>query len=351
MIGAEKFRAWMPHPGYNKKDSTPPDYTPMANASKESAQIMGKLGQDQLDFAKQQYADMAPTYKQIVDADMATQAQTQRQGQEYYDYMQNTFRPVEKSLVDESMQSPDAVMGEYAGRAKADMTASFANQRAQGIRQMAAMGVNPNSGRFDATTRAAGLQEAAATAGAVTAGRNQGKALGYAKRMDAAGLGRGLPGASTGAYGVAVNAGNSAGSNTSAPGLAYSQMATPGINAVGTGLGQQIQGLGSMLNSQTNVYNQSQNAQGELGGAVLGTAGRIGAALPWGTILSDRRLKRDIRKIGETRDGLNLYEFEYKWGGGRQVGVMADEVEKVMPEAVMTGADGFKRVNYSMLGV
>lgn len=55
--------------------------------------------------------------------------------------------------------------------------------------------------------------------------------------------------------------------------------------------------------------------------------------------------------------GFGLYLFDFKeqykdaFGRARQFGVMADEVEAVMPEAVMLRADGFKAVYYEMLGI
>lgn len=72
---------------------------------------------------------------------------------------------------------------------------------------------------------------------------------------------------------------------------------------------------------------------------------------------SDPRIKQDIVCIGTHPLGIGLYLFDYKpvftdaWGHGRQFGVMADEVEKVMPEAVSMHPDGYKMVNYSMLGI
>jgi hypothetical protein len=46
---------------------------------------------------------------------------------------------------------------------------------------------------------------------------------------------------------------------------------------------------------------------------------------------------------------LSVYAYEYVWGGGRQVGVMADEVEQILPSAVFTDSLGFKAVDYSQL--
>lgn len=63
---------------------------------------------------------------------------------------------------------------------------------------------------------------------------------------------------------------------------------------------------------------------------------------------SDRRLKRNIHRIGTHRLGIGIYEFDYVWGE-HAIGVMADEVRKVMPEAVIRGEDGYDRVDYSKL--
>ena len=55
--------------------------------------------------------------------------------------------------------------------------------------------------------------------------------------------------------------------------------------------------------------------------------------------------------------GFGLYLFRYKpehrgsHGDGRCFGVMADEVECVTPAAVSMHADGYKRVNYTMLEI
>ncbi|NNE23649.1 MAG: tail fiber domain-containing protein [Rhizobiales bacterium] len=65
---------------------------------------------------------------------------------------------------------------------------------------------------------------------------------------------------------------------------------------------------------------------------------------------SDIRLKRDIAVIGKLPNGLKLYKFKYLWSNVEWVGVMAQDVLKVAPEAVITGKDGFYRVRYDLLG-
>ena len=72
---------------------------------------------------------------------------------------------------------------------------------------------------------------------------------------------------------------------------------------------------------------------------------------------SDRSLKENIVRIDDHPLGIGLYLFDFKeeyrplWGSDRQFGVMADEVETVMPEAVCEHPDGYKMVNYAMLGI
>ncbi len=70
------------------------------------------------------------------------------------------------------------------------------------------------------------------------------------------------------------------------------------------------------------------------------------AALP--LMFSDRRLKRNITRIGTHSLGIGLYEWNYLWGE-HSTGVMADEVRAVMPQAV-TNIGGFDAVDYAMLG-
>jgi len=73
--------------------------------------------------------------------------------------------------------------------------------------------------------------------------------------------------------------------------------------------------------------------------------------------MSDRRLKENIIRVGEHPLGVGLYLFDYKsefqeeCGYGRRFGVMADELEKVMPSAVITHPNGYQAVNYEMIGI
>jgi len=95
---------------------------------------------------------------------------------------------------------------------------------------------------------------------------------------------------------------------------------------------------------------RQQNTQMWMGlaGSVIGAAGSaVGGAL---AKPSDRKLKKNISKIGESPSGLNIYSFEYKdskFGSGRFQGVMADET----PGHAVTNNGEYDMVNYSMIDV
>lgn len=67
---------------------------------------------------------------------------------------------------------------------------------------------------------------------------------------------------------------------------------------------------------------------------------------PWN---SDERLKRDIRKIGQLSRDIGIYRFRYAWSDQVYVGVLAQEVQKVRPDAVVEGEDGYLKVFYDRL--
>jgi hypothetical protein len=101
--------------------------------------------------------------------------------------------------------------------------------------------------------------------------------------------------------------------------------------------------------NQLNAYNAQQASSGGFLGGLMNLGGTLGSAY----IKSDRKLKKDIKRIGTHDLGIGIYTYHYKDGHNLpkelQVGVMADEVETIMPEAVITMADGYKAVNYALI--
>jgi hypothetical protein len=66
---------------------------------------------------------------------------------------------------------------------------------------------------------------------------------------------------------------------------------------------------------------------------------------------SDIRLKHDIALLGRLDNGLGFYRFVYNYGRKAYVGVMAQEVQAIMPDAVWRASDGYLRVSYDKVGV
>ena len=66
---------------------------------------------------------------------------------------------------------------------------------------------------------------------------------------------------------------------------------------------------------------------------------------------SDMRLKRAISRVGTHPMGFGIYRFKYLWSDTAYIGVLAQEVLKKAPHAVVAGPADFLSVNYHALGV
>ena len=135
-----------------------------------------------------------------------------------------------------------------------------------------------------------------------------------------------------------------------------SQVTNP--NFVTTPAGPDYMGAAqSGYNAQVANANAQNAASSGFTGGLMQLGGTLGAAAIANPAIfaSDIRTKENIKAIGWLPNGLPVYEYEYKakykdqWGHGKQTGVMAHEVEKVMPEAVIEHPDGYKMVNYGAL--
>jgi len=87
------------------------------------------------------------------------------------------------------------------------------------------------------------------------------------------------------------------------------------------------------------------------GGGFRGGGGGRGGGGRGGGRRSDITLKHDIVLLGHLPNGLGYYRFSYNGSDRPYVGVMAQEVQTVMPKAVVRDRDGTLRVLYDRLGV
>ena len=123
--------------------------------------------------------------------------------------------------------------------------------------------------------------------------------------------------------------------------LSNSQVQMPnfgGIAQVGVGAPDVLGANALALNQGNFKANQGQQLQNNL----FSLGGSLGGAA---ILASDRRLKKNIKHVGELLNGLKVYVYDYIWGE-RSMGVMADEVKKLFPDAVVN-IGGFDHVKYA----
>jgi hypothetical protein len=127
--------------------------------------------------------------------------------------------------------------------------------------------------------------------------------------------------------------------------LGTGQVGMPtGVQYNPTGVGQtDVLGANALSLNQQNQNYQSRNQQQQ---ALMGGLFQLGGAAIGA---SDRRLKRDIKRVGTMANGLPVYEYRYVWGRKRHVGVMAQDVLKMGIDAVVRHWTGFLMVDYGKL--
>lgn len=104
--------------------------------------------------------------------------------------------------------------------------------------------------------------------------------------------------------------------------------------------------VGGLINENYNqrlgIWEREQQQTQQILGGLFGLAGSFAR-------LSDDDAKKDKTKVAPLGGGANLWAFRYKGApkdSPKEVGLMASEVEKIAPQAVRRGHDGYRRVNY-----
>jgi len=336
------------YPGGKGGNSAPPPDPALIAAQIKSMGIQDSAIQSIL----AQSAEMAPLQKEQLQFGLDSARTAYGQSQDDRGFMLNRREKLsglqDSMLTDAAKFNTEDRANELAGQATADVNQGFSSAREQSGRAMARMGVNPSSGRALAMGNQTAIAQAGALASASTNARTgarlEGRALtdrasnalaGYpAMGMQATGAGAGI-----GASGISM-------ANTGLAGLNSGAMSAGGM------AGLMGQNAASMYGTMGNYKNQQDQiaASNDPFASILGAGAQLGAAYIG---KSDRRLKQDIVAVGaDERTGLVLYEFSYIGApAARYRGVMADEVELVMPEAVIHGEDGFASVNYGLLGI
>ena len=260
----------------------PPDYTPIAQGQMESAQLAATVAREQLQWAKEQYADNKEVSQKVIDRAFATaDAEATAAGNDRRRYEQK-YQPQEDALLaDASSYNTVARQEQESGRAAATVNTQIDAARQGAIADLESYGIDPSQTRSAAMDLGVRVAQGAASAGAANAGREQAINQGRALRSEAINVGRGYGSQIAQTYATSLAAGNQAVN----AGLATT---ASGSSSMGTGAqwhniaGQNQLGAISTLtqdyqNQQKNYQFQQQNAGGV--GSALGTVagGIVGA--------------------------------------------------------------------------
>lgn len=124
------------------------------------------------------------------------------------------------------------------------------------------------------------------------------------------------------------------------------QVQPPNLIGAQANMSQQ---MNDIWKAQTQKYGDLWGSLGNIGGSVLGgwaSSPTGGAMLSSMFALSDARYKTDIVPMGTSINGIPVYSFRFPWEQRRRLGMLAQEVEKIMPDAVAT-VDDVKFVDYA----
>lgn len=263
----------------------------------------------------------------------------------------NTAVPFENELLSDVRRFDSrAYKDQLVGQALTDTQAQFDSAQQQQLRGLARMGVTPTSGKFQALSNQTAIAKATAMASAANKTRQAADQIGLSTKMQMYGGMRGLAGLGATNAQLGLGAMGTANQSAGAMGAAaggYVNANNSALGAYNSGVAQGISGLGSYNQLQQNAVKINNDA--DPFAAILGAGAQLGAARLG---KSDRRLKDILEVVGkDERTGLTLYKFRYKGGKRVFIGVMADEVEQVRPDAVYEMPDGYLAVDYHALGM
>ena len=253
------------------------------------ADAQAQLGRDQLAFTKEQWAQMKPTMDamsqraiQISDAQLAQMKQQSDIAADYDNYNKTTFRPLEQGIVaDAQGYDTPARRAEAAARASADVEKTAGMAVADMNRDILRRGGTLDDGGARGNTLDLALGKARMRAGASDSAVRNIEQQGYARKMDAASLGRGLPANQATSAAIANTAGN--GSNANMQTALNPQM--QGVQQVQSGYNSAAAtnaNSGNLYGQASRTYADMMDSYNRIAGAAGVAAGNL-AMMKWGT--------------------------------------------------------------------
>lgn len=333
--------------GFHLRCADAPDTSGQNAAALASA----KLSEDQFNWFKGEYERTAPDRaeasrraNEASDIQLEAARKNNEIADDYWKYQKDVFRPVEQGLVEDAQNydTPER-RAEAAQSAGAGVEQQISAQRDATARALARSGVDPSSGKTAALMGSQDIMAAKAKAGATNAAERNVETQGWARRMDAASLGRNLASNQATSSQVATQAG-SAGANTGMMPLAANQTGSSlmqtGFNGAMAGQGQAGQIYGNIANTQAN--NRNSGLLGSLGGV----AGMF--------LASDENMKEDIEPTDDTAAmralrNLDVKKWRYKekegLGTEEHIGPMAQDVQAEAGDGVAPGGKAIDMIS------
>jgi hypothetical protein len=322
------------------KSSAPPPDPRLAAAQTLSLQ-------EQTEIARRSMAmqeEMLPMQQEAMRFGLESSRTAFQQSQE-----DRTYALGKRARLDEAMApilkeatsfNEDTRRAELMGQTSAEISKNFAEAQGQQERGLTRTGTTVNAEQQAAMGNQASQAEAKARSYAGSAVSTAAKQEGVTARANAVNMLGGFGPMASGLATTGAQIGGMASKvvNAGAAGI------SSGMSAAGQIFGQMGKQASSLWNEQSNAKfaadKAASDSNAETWGAVIGAVAMVA--------MSDRRLKRNITRVGRTAKGIPMYRFQYLGSDTYHVGPMADEVEQIVPQAVRTIA-GYKAVDYSQI--
>jgi hypothetical protein len=260
----------------------PPDYTELAAASREAAEISAQVAREQLEWAREQYFLDRDVTDLVIESALERLDRNDADAARDRARYEAIYQPLEDQLAEDAQDySSPWKREEQAGLAMADVSQQFDLARDAATQRLESFGVDPTqtrAGAMDVSTR---MQEAAARASAGNQSRQQSDAIGRALRSEAINVGRGYPGQIAQSYNTAIQSGNQAvnsGIATTATGGQTMGTAPQWQQNSNNAIGTWWQGTNQAYANQISAFDAENRANAssmQLPGMILGGAMRL----------------------------------------------------------------------------
>jgi hypothetical protein len=259
-----------------KSSPKPPDYSATAKASEKSAELAYKTSQEQLAWAKEQWAEQKATLDQIMSVQLPMMEEQWAKAKEDRQRYEELYQPMEEEYLKRAQEwdSPER-RAQEAAKAQTDISQQFDAQRQNALQRLESYGVDPSQTRNAALDMGVRIEQAKAMSQGATQARNQVEREGLGMIGESINVGRGMASQGLNYAGQSLAAGqggqNSAAGWQGAAGAMGSPTQWMGLGQQGTMNSANIKNMG--YQNQMQGWQANQDASNAMIGNVAGIAG------------------------------------------------------------------------------